>query len=145
MIRFDYYMPSNKLPRWVVASFAVGGTTIALCLMALMVHLVRTQLVGAASAVAVAVAPSPAPATSPVLAVHAPVADAAPAVCAPVAAPAADAAPVAKTVAKVGKAHHGHAKHGRLLNGQKTGALLAKHDSAKKRRSRDDLDRMLGM
>ena len=144
MIRFDYYMPSNKLPRWVVASFAVGGTTIALCLMALMVHLGRTQLVGAASAV-VAAGPSPVPATSPVPAVHAPVADAAPAVSAPVAAPAADAAPVAKTVAKVGKAHHGHAKHGRLLNGQKTGALLAKHDSAKKRRSRDDLDRMLGM
>lgn|GEM_PF-4861716 len=137
MIRFDYYTPSNKLPRWVVATLAVGGTAIALCLMVLMVHLGRTQLGGVAGAVAAAPSlATPTPAPTPV--VTTPVAAEA-AVVAPV-------EPVAKAEPKAVVAKKGHHRAGKPhLSNQKVGALLAKHDSVKKRRSRDDLDRMLGM
>jgi hypothetical protein len=146
--RIDYYAVQGpwKMPKWVGA--AVGGV---FAVIAIGSACVIFAMVRPASVAPAAIAAAPGVATPAVTA--APAQPAAP-IAAPAAAPAAptDEAEPVKSAAKHGKSHHAHAKTvvakrapSKSVSDSKAHAILAKHDSRANRKSKDDLDRLLGL
>ncbi len=131
MKKIDYYAAHEpwKLPKWV--GITLGTLFGAVAVMALVLIVKLTRMAHAETPPAVAAAPVAAP--------QAPAQVETPPPVQPAVASAVGSAPVAhakhvKSHAKV--APVGHAK---------SRAILARHDSASKRKQKDDLDRLLGL
>jgi hypothetical protein len=137
--RIDYYAPHEpwKMPKWVGLTLGGVFTVVAVTCAVLIVHMTR-----------------PAHAATPPQVAAAAVA--APETAAPVAtAPPVQTAQAPTTVASVAKVSAKHGKHAKVAHGKatrvasighaKSSAILARHDSASKRKQKDDLDRLLGL
>lgn len=146
MKRIDYYAVQGpwKMPKWLGATLGGIFAVIAIGSAYLVFAMVRPPAAPAALAAAPSVtAPQPA----------APVAvAAAPSAAADDEAPAATPAKASKSAkaskhAKAKKAHAktAVAKRDKSLSDAKAHAILAKHDSKQNRKSKDDLDRLLGL
>jgi hypothetical protein len=137
--RIDYYAPHEpwKMPKWV--GFTLGGvfSVVAVTCAVLIVHMTRPAHADTTPQVAAAPAITPEAAT--------PVVTAPPVQTAQT--PTTDGAPLASAAkhGKHAKAAHAKATRTASLGHAKSAAILARHDTASKRKQKDDLDRLLGL
>ena len=140
MKKIDYYAQHEpwKMPKWVGLTLGGVFSTVAITAAVLIVHLTRPAHADVAPQVAAAAVAAPAAA--------------APVVTTP---PVQTAQAPTEGSAQVAHLNAKHAKHAKVAHAKgirtaslthaKSSAILARHDTASKRKQKDDLDRLLGL